>query len=105
MLPLLRLAMFFKHPAYRNEQEYRFMHIQKEGAVSDVKYRARPHSLVRFKEDDWRSVAPTALKEIVIGPAADQASALPFVKNCLRAFHSMQNSIDVRRSPIPYRAN
>ena len=31
-----RLAMFFKHRAYRNEQEYRLMCVHREGHVSDV---------------------------------------------------------------------
>jgi Protein of unknown function (DUF2971) len=99
---LLRLAMFFKHLAYRNEQEYRFMCVHREGHVSDVRYRSRPNSLVRYREFDWRGAAANSFKEIVIGPAADRSLALPLVKDCLRAFHP--KPIDMKQSVIPYRA-
>ena len=105
LVPLLRLSMFFKHRAYRNEQEYRFMYVHREGPVSDVKYRSRPNSLIRYREYNWRSVAANSIKEIIIGPAADRSFAFPFVKDCLRAFHQTPRLIDIKQSVIPYRAN
>ncbi len=103
-VPLLRSALFFKHKAYSNEQEYRFMHLYAAGQVPDLKFRSRPHSLIRYKEFDWKSVAAESVKEIVIGPAADRNLALPFVTDCLRAFHPRTVPIDINQSEIPYRA-
>jgi hypothetical protein len=71
-VPVLRSALFFKHNAYSNEREYRFLQLFMAGqGIPDLKYRARPNSLIRYREFDWRAVAPEALKKIVIGPAAD----------------------------------
>ncbi len=102
-VPIFRAALFFKHEAYRNEAEYRFLQVFRRGPVPDLRYRGRPYSLIRYREFDWRSVAPDALKEIVIGPSADRRLAPRFVDDCLRAFHPAA-SPTVRQSPIPYRA-
>ena len=101
-LPALHAALFFKHEAYSNEKEYRFLRIDSVGAPSgNVKYRSRPHSLIPYCEFDWRVVAESALTEILVGPA-DQDKALRFVRDCLRAFH--RGSVTLTRSTIPYRA-
>jgi hypothetical protein len=103
-VPLLRSALFFKHKAYTHEQEYRFLYLYRAGIVPDLKFRSRPHSLIRYKEFDWRGVAADALKEIIIGPAADRGLAPSFVSDCLRAFHSATGTVDIKQSDIPYRA-
>jgi len=101
-----RVAVVFKHEAYKNEQEWRFMEIHppNEPPPPEVKFRSRPYSLVRYREFDWRNVAQGALKRIVIGPAAvaDRTRAHQFVTDCLSAFH--RGDVTLFRSAIPYRA-
>ena len=84
----LRSALFFKHEAYSNESEYRFLQIHRaDMPPPEVKLRSRPYSLVKYREFDWRRAAAGALKEIVIGPAADREKAFQFATDCLRSFH------------------
>jgi hypothetical protein len=60
-------VLFYKHEAYSNEQEYRFLQLHRADVPpAGMKFRARRYSLVRYTEFDWRSVAPDALKRIVI---------------------------------------
>jgi hypothetical protein len=99
----LHTALFFKHAAYRNEQEYRFLEMfPANKSPTDVKLRTRPYSLVRYREFDWRANASGALQEIVVGPAADRDKAHQFARDCLRMYH--KEDIEVIQSPIPYRA-
>ena len=100
---IVRAALFFKHQAYSNEEEHRFLEIHQAGPVSDLKFRGRPYSLIRYREFDWRSVSPEALKRIVIGPAADESVAFQFVTDCLRVFH-IPSGVTTMVSEIPYRA-
>ena len=105
-VPILRAALFFKHDAYINEQEYRFFQLFAAGSdIPDIKYRSRPYSLIRYREFDWRSVAPETMKSITIGPAADRALARRFVEDCLRTFHPSPKSVSINQSDIPYRAS
>jgi hypothetical protein len=101
----LRSALFFKHEAYSNEAEYRFLQVHKAGPHSppDVKYRTRPYELVRYREFDWRSAAASSLKKIVVGPAADKIKAPSSAKECLRAYNP-GGPVDVVTSTIPYRS-
>lgn len=99
----LRIALFFKHAAYENEKEYRFMQIHRADVPPpEVKVRARPYSLVGYREFNWRKVAADSLKQIVVGPAADYEKASQFARDCLRLFQA--GTIDITRSEIPYRA-
>jgi hypothetical protein len=98
-------AIYFKYHAYKAEDEYRFLSIQRGdrppvGALS----RSRPYGLIRYIEYDWRSVVPGALKHIMIGPAADEDKARTFVNMCLDVFGYDPQNIVVRKSPIPYRS-
>lgn len=98
-------ALYFKHHAYRAEEEYRFLNIQRGdkppvGALS----RPRPFGLLRYLEYAWRSAAPGTLKEIVIGPAADESRSRSFVNTCLDMFGYDSKKVTVRKSPIPYRS-
>jgi hypothetical protein len=101
----LRSALFFKHEAYSNEVEYRFLQVHMAGPhpAPDVKYRTRPYELVRYREFDWRTVAASSLKKIVVGPAADRIKAPLFARECLRAYHPGE-PVDVVLSKIPYRS-
>jgi hypothetical protein len=59
-----RSVLFYKHEAYRNEQEYRFLQLHRgDVPAPDVKFRSRPYSLVRYREFDWKSVAAEAFHE------------------------------------------
>ena len=98
-----RSALFYKHEAYSNEKEYRFLQMhQPNKPVPDVKFRTRPYSLVRYREFDWRSLAPQALKQIIIGPSADPQRGTQFARGCLRSFYS--EDVEIVSSKIPYRA-
>jgi Protein of unknown function (DUF2971) len=99
----LRTALFFKHEAYANEVEYRFLQLHAADPVPEVKYRTRPYELVRYREFDWRAGAAAALKKVVIGPAADKTKGALFVKECLRAHHRGP-SVELTASAAPYRS-
>jgi hypothetical protein len=101
----VRAAIYFKHQAYSNETEYRFlqMHYGLPHVPPEVKYRTRPYELIRFREFEWRKVALGALTKVIVGPAADQARATLFARECLRAYHPSMAEIEVVPSKIPYR--
>jgi len=99
----LSAALFFKHEAYSNEREYRFLQVHRgDMPPPDVKFRSRPYSLVRYREFDWRGGAAGTLKKIVIGPAANKKKAVQFVADRFRAFHG--TAFDPTHSTIPYKA-
>ena len=100
-LHILQTILFFKHEAYANEREFRFLQIHKADEPPPVKVRTRRYGFVKYREFDWRSLAPNALKEIVVGPAADYGTGSQFVKDCFDLFHVA--NVEVTRSEIPYR--
>jgi hypothetical protein len=101
---VIRGIMFFKHEAYKNEEEYRFQQLfRRDKPAPSVKHRRRGTSLVRYREFEWLKRAPASLKQIVIGPATDQAKAIRFAQDCLAAFHPDPGSVEVICSTIPYR--
>jgi hypothetical protein len=99
-LQALLVSLFFKHEAYADEKEFRFVTVEKAGSLEGMKRRVRPHELVRYTEFDWRALAKNALVEVVVGPAAPSSAEL-FVRDCAREYH--HRAIKVRRSKIPYR--
>lgn len=100
---VLRAALFFKHEAYENESEFRFLQIHRADLPPpEVKRRYRSYELVRFREFDWRQSQASVLKQIVVGPAADHLKATRFVTDSLAAFHV--GDVTIERSRIPYRA-
>jgi hypothetical protein len=100
---VFKTALFFKHSAYANEQEYRFMQLYPVNRPpAAVKFRSRPNMLLRYQEIDWRSMAPNALKEIVIGPGVEPRIGGRFVDDCLRAYFPIAQP-HVTPSGIPYR--
>jgi hypothetical protein len=100
---VLRAALFFKHAAYRNEMEFRFLQLhQADVPPPEVKQRYRSYELVRYREFDWRRLHAGALKQIIVGPAADCRKATQFAADCLAAF-DIQN-VEITCSTIPYRA-
>ncbi len=92
IVQLLRAALFFKHPAYENENEYRLLQT----------YRAGEPILGIHKKLDWRSVQPKALKRIIVGPAAHREKACQFAQDCLQRFQT--EVVPITCSAIPYRA-
>lgn len=94
-------AIFFKHPAYRSETEYRFLETFSVDMEPNTNSRVRRNALIRYREFDWKEVAPGALKEIVVGPA-DQVNARCFADECLRLWNPNKN-IAVIPSTIPYK--
>jgi hypothetical protein len=99
----LHAGLFFKHEAYSNEREYRFLEMHRADAPPHVKRRPRAYSLVEYVEFDWKTPVPAALKRIVIGPAGNRQRAHDFACECLREFGPGNVQIDF--SEIPYRAS
>jgi hypothetical protein len=102
MVHMLHAAVFFKHEGYYNEKEYRFLQMYMAGELPEMKRRARRCSLINYKEFDWKSGATGALKQIVVGPAADREKARHFAEDCLRLFYT--GTATITHSDIPYRA-
>lgn len=102
-LKALEAGLHFKHPAYINEQEYRFLEAHPiNQLVPDLKFKPhRPYSLGRYREFDWRRSAPDALQQIIIGPAADRQKSLQFAYDCVKSFHP--STVPIICSDIPYR--
>jgi Protein of unknown function (DUF2971) len=98
----LHPALYFKHGAYINEQEYRFLQMHSIVPPPVVNYRSRHYSLIKYREFDWRSLAAKALKKIVIGPSADKPKVLQFARDCLK--EADIDPVELVESEIPYRA-
>jgi len=98
------VSLYFKHEAYRNEQEYRLLQLNPADAVlPDLKFRTRPYSLVKYREFDWKSSAKQSLKSIICGPANESARANKFAQDCLREYVP-DHKAEVTQSLIPYRS-
>ena len=93
-------AIYFKHPAYKFEKEYRFLEVFSFDDMPPVRERVRGNELVRYRELDWGRVAPDAFKEIVIGPA-NLKGASSFAHGCLGQYCG---SVRIIPSSVPYRA-
>jgi len=102
MAHAMHAAVHFKHEAYNNEKEYRFLEAHGADQPPDVKLRVRCYSLIKYREFDWKSTAAGALKRIVAGPATDHERASQFARDCLRMFPA--GPVEIVRSEIPYRA-
>jgi hypothetical protein len=91
----LHASLYFKHEAYSDESEYRFMTVEPSTKpLQGMKRRLRPHELVRYTELDWRHLAKNALVEVVIGPAAPTSET--YVRECVHEYHHRE--VKVRRS-------
>ena len=99
----LHAGLHFKHEAYANEEEYRFMQVYPPASKPIVtKLRTRSGLPVRYLEFDWSAAGGSVLSDIIIGPAANVEEATVFAKESL--FLSRQKSAKIIRSAIPYRA-
>ncbi len=100
----IRASLYFKHTAYKNECEYRFLQLhQKYDALTGIQTRCRPYRLVRYMEFPWRDMALDSLKEIVVGPAAEKIVAQQFARDCLKVFIPSKSDLKINQSDIPYR--
>jgi len=99
-------VILFKHEAYKNEAEYRFLQVFRgDQPVPEGHHRTRPYRLIRYREFNWQGPAANALWQIVTGPAADPIKGPKFARDCLRAYHpSLPPDEVIVRSTIPYRA-
>jgi len=103
-LNVIQGAIFFKHTAYKEEKEYRFLQLFRgDKPAPDVNDRQRGTLRVRYRVFDWRTPAPGVLKKIVLGPAADKIKTARFAKDCLAAFHANPDGVKLVCSKIPYR--
>ena len=100
----LHASIYFKHEAYKNEEEYRFLQtFRMDLPAEGIKFRSRPYSLVKFREINWKSAAPNTLRRIVVGPAADFSKAGQFAHDCCKEFYT--GPVEIIQSKIPYRAH
>lgn len=97
----LRASLFCKHKAYEHEKEYRFFQIHRADMPPEIKQRYRSYELVRYREFAWKRLQAGALKQIIVGPAADRIKATQFAADCMSAFD--MRDIEIRYSAIPYR--
>jgi hypothetical protein len=97
-------SLYFKHPGYGNEREYRFLKLQKIADLNRIMYRPRNYQLIKYLEFNWNSTGPRVLKKIVIGPAADYKQSRQFAEDCLRACGIDMATVEITQSEIPYRS-
>lgn len=100
---VLYASVYFKHNAYINEKEYRFLKIQDISDLNGIKYRLRNNELIHYKELAWKSAGPKVLKQIVIGPAADFEKSKRFAEECLRESGIDIANVKISQSQIPYK--
>lgn len=97
---VVHTSVYFKHRAYINENEYRFLEVHRADGQLEVKFRPRAYELIRYREFDWRNAGAGVLKKIVIGPAADKGKSREFAERCLH--DSRCNDVEIVCSDIPY---
>lgn len=98
-------SVFYKHPSYMHEKEYRFLKLHRaDDKLEGIKFRSRPYRLVRYMEYQWQKIASNALKGITVGPAANWSIARQFAADCLSAY-APNIEISIEPSNIPYRGN
>ena len=99
----IRASLFFKHSAYHNEKEYRFLEIFPVTEPDPYQnYRRRSSNLVKYREFDLKNLPRIPIKSITIGPAADSIKSEVFIKECLKYYG--YEEIKIKQSDIPYRA-
>ncbi len=98
----MHASLYFKHQGYSNEKEYRFLRVFEASHPLAVMKRTRSYSLVKYIEFDWKKATQGALKEIVVGPAAEFSKASRFARECACMFYG--GTISISRSNIPFRS-
>lgn len=79
-------ALFFKHPAYKHEDEYRFFVMTlPDRPIAGLKNRVgRRGRRVSYYEFDWKRRYGHALRTLRIGPAQDEARGRTVARRALR---------------------
>lgn len=101
---LVLLASYFKHPSFKEEQEYRIVVIDQDEALrKHVEFREGRSSLVPY----LKLPAPhNLIKKIVVGPNVDQPLAVKalegFVEKCT-GIPSLVGAVECVMSQTPYR--
>ena len=99
------MSLYFKHPAYKNEREYRFLQtFVSDEEIPGIQRRYRPNLLVKYREFDWKALAQGSVKVVVGGPSLDGAVGQKFFDDCRRAFLPPPYIVSFSRSKIPYRS-
>ena len=100
---IMENAFRFKHPAYSNENEYRFLMIQNANADKEkINTRFRKDTIIPYIEYSRINCASEALMEIKIGPAASEKKSKKFIDDCLKMYRP-EKHIESKISDIPYR--
>ncbi len=96
VLYTIMFSLHFKHEAYKNEVEYRFLQWFGNDQTLEqfIKYQVRSNELYRYIEFPWNT-RPSVLKRIVIGPAADPIKSRSFVKDCLKAYRADYANVEI----------
>jgi hypothetical protein len=92
-----------KHPAYRDEKEFRLLLHTKIESNDIIQFRPRGYDLVPYLELGWKEHYADALKEIIIGPSADKEKAKNFIQSCLNQ-SGIRHKVRISYSDIPYRS-
>lgn len=79
-------ALFFKHPGYSAENEYRYiiMTLPKRRGIPALERRTHRGRKVTYFEFDWKNHAPCPLKQIKIGPAQSERKGRSIVAKALK---------------------
>jgi len=96
----IRAAIFFKHEGYVGEREYRFFQIFRAD-VPPPSVKTRGPKNISYREFNWRGPS-MPLKQIMVGPAADFASAKDAVQAMLH--RARITGVAIVPSKIPYRS-
>ena len=97
---IIHAALFYKHEAYRNEREYRFLQIFRgDVPPPNLKTRPRNYQAVEYREFNW--LPSNALKKIIIGPSANITNAQNFAQEHLG--NAGLGHVQIEQSKIPYR--
>jgi len=104
MFAFIYTALYFKHPAYRTEREYRYLVVTVPGAVPPgLLKRPRRSKLIDYLEMDWKAQHAASLKSIRVGPAADWSRAQTFVMESLGLHLPGSAPIVLDQSKVPFR--
>lgn len=99
----IMFSLHFKHPAYSNEAEYRFLELLAPSSNPVHKLRPRAQELIKYRELDWKAAGSGVLQKIIIGPAANFEKSKRFAEDCLRESGIDVASIEIIQSEIPYK--
>ena len=98
-------ALHFKHPAYKSEQEYRYIIVTAPTMkLQGTNHRARQHKLIDYLNFNWKQSHRSALRSITVGPAAGFDLTRSFVSDTMRLYFPAAPSPIIDRCNVPYRA-